>query len=264
MTSKEVKSSKIKGKDLAHKGGKLRDIYDSYILHLNERKMDRRYRGDARHFHSSQAGLCARKHYFHAVEHEEPVQPSGDSLRLFRLGDVVHTDIQDAIRWWATNEGEPIFIEKEILMEKYGVKGFIDFAYISEGTLYDIKTCNSWKWKMMFGRDGSESNSSENYAMQIGTYGLWYNETHGADLAGLKLTYYKKDDSTMREIDISLDYIDAAKEYWTQIKDFTGKGIPPVKLGLAPVYAWECNPKYCGYYDICGGGINTIKKVEGG
>ena len=248
---------------MAHKGGLLRDIYDSYILNLNERKMDIRYRGEDRWFHSSQSGLCARKHYFHAIDREEPETPSADTLRLFRLGDVVHTDIQQSVEWWAKVNGEPIFIEKEIILDAYGVKGFIDCAFISDDVLYDIKTCGAWKWKTMFGREGTGIAGSENYALQIGTYGLWYEEYYKKELKGLKITYYKKDDSSMREVEIDLDYVGQAKEYWTQVKDALSKGIPPIKLGFAPVYAWECNEKYCGYYDVCGGGINTIKKVEG-
>jgi len=33
------------------------------------------------------------------------------------------------------------------------------------------------------------------------------------------------------------------------------KGNPPIELGVAPVYKWECNPKYCNFYEICGGGL---------
>ena len=253
---------------MAHKGGKLRDIYDSYILHLNDRKVSDRYTYEdgQRWLHSSQSGLCARKHYFHSITGDEPTLPSVDTLRLFRLGDVVHSDIQGAVEWWAKNEGEPIFIEKEIKLEDYGVRGFIDCAFISDNCLYDIKTCNSWKWKMMFGRDAKKNETSDNYALQIGTYGLWYTEIFAPEqeLSGMKITYYKKDDSSMREVNISLDYIHKAKEYWTQVKSAISGGLPPIKLGFAPMYAWECNEKYCGYYKVCGGGINTIKKVEGG
>jgi hypothetical protein len=28
-------------------------------------------------------------------------------------------------------------------------------------------------------------------------------------------------------------------------------------LGIAPAYSWECNPKYCGFFEVCGGGLKS-------
>ena len=46
---------------------KLTEIYNDYISMLNHQKTSR-YVGKEEWFHSSSAGLCARKHYFSAVE----------------------------------------------------------------------------------------------------------------------------------------------------------------------------------------------------
>ena len=40
------------------------------------------------------------------------------------------------------------------------------------------------------------------------------------------------------------------------------KAYPAVELGVAPAYAWECNPKYCGFYKVCGGGLKKEKESE--
>ena len=46
-----------------------------------------------------------------------------------------------------------------------------------------------------------------------------------------------------------------AKEYWRDVKSKFKKGNPPIELGIAPVYKWECNIKYCNFYEVCGGGL---------
>ena len=49
--------------------------------------------------------------------------------------------------------------------------------------------------------------------------------------------------------------------YWENVNHvagFDGEGIhslPNIALGIAPVYEWECNEKYCRYFDECGGGL---------
>ena len=43
-------------------------------------------------------------------------------MRLFRLGDVIHQDIQDAVEWYARNNGIRYFVEKEILIHELEVR----------------------------------------------------------------------------------------------------------------------------------------------
>ena len=36
------------------------------------------------------------------------------------------------------------------------------------------------------------------------------------------------------------------------------EGKPPeVELGISPVYEWECNKKYCQFFEVCGGGLKA-------
>ena len=237
---------------------RVQKIYDEYLQHLNEKKVLHRYQ-DRSWFHSSTAGLCARKHYYATIEQMEGVSVDSDTMRLFRLGDLVHTDIQDAVRWWAEANGAPIFIEKELYLEDYNVRGFIDLGFVFDDVLHDIKTCNSWKWRMLFGKSGDPS-PSRNYQMQLATYGLWYERTYGS-LQGMSLLFYNKDNSKMKELQVPLDFIEDARDYWARVNLLTAEmptgvhKIPSIELGTTPVYKWECNPKYCQYYEICGGGI---------
>ena len=54
---------------------------------------------------------------------------------------------------------------------------------------------------------------------------------------------------------VTPSFIDKAKEYWNNFKENFKKGNPPIELGVAPVYQWECNIKYCNFYEVCGGGL---------
>ena len=75
----------------------VQDIYDSYISDENDKKVKSRYLGNESWYHSSASGMCLRKHYFSSfVQPEEPPRES-NTYRLFRLGEIVHTDIQEAV-----------------------------------------------------------------------------------------------------------------------------------------------------------------------
>jgi CRISPR/Cas system-associated exonuclease Cas4 (RecB family) len=194
-----------------------------------------------------------RKHYFQHVAEVKPKEVDDDTLKLFRLGDLVHEDIQEALTDYALTTGSQLLIEREIQLPEVNVRGFLDVLLIDDGALVDIKTCNAWKWKMLFGRN-PDPNPADNYNLQLGTYGWWYEEESGNKLNKLSLLYYNKDNSRMKEKVVSVAYIDKAKEYWRNVNKIFKTGNPPIELGVAPVYKWECNIKYCNFYQVCGGG----------
>ena len=230
------------------------DIYHKWLRNKNEIHRKKRYQGFDEWFHGSASGMCMRKHYFQHVAGVKPKEVDDDTLRLFRMGDLVHEDIQDALRDFAETNGSKILIEREIRIPEVNVRGFLDIIIIDDNALYDIKTCNAWKWKGLFGRK-PDLNQPINYNLQLGTYGWWYEIESGQRLEKLSLLYYNKDNSRIREKVISTSYVDKAKEYWRDVNARFEKGNPPIELGVAPVYKWECNPKYCNFYEICGGGL---------
>ena len=236
----------------------LQRIYDDHLLNKNEAHRKKRYDGKEQWFHASASGMCMRKHYFQHIAKVKPKPVNEDTMRLFRLGDLVHEDIQNALREYAENNGSKIYIEKEIQLPEVNVRGFLDIIVIDDGILYDIKTCNSWKWKNLFGRY-PDPNPSINYHLQLGTYGWWYEKSSRKKLKKLCLLYYNKDTSKIRELDVSTSYIESAKEYWIDANERYEKGNPPIELGVAPTYKWECNRKYCNFYEVCGGGLDKIK-----
>ena len=75
----------------------------------------------------------------------------------------------------------------------------------------------------------------------------------------MKLYFYNKNTSKMKEVDVPEEYIDEAHSYWSSVNlSIKDKTLPEVNLGMAPVYEWECNQKYCQFYDVCGGGLNAV------
>lgn len=236
------------------------EIYDNYLLNNNKLHQKKRYDGKEKWFHASSSGMCARKHYFQHIAGVKPKQVGSDTMRLFRLGDLIHNDIQDALRKYAEKNGSRIYIEREIRLPDVNVRGFLDIIVIEDGILYDIKTCNAWKWKTLFGRYPNP-NPTTNYQTQLGTYGWWYENDSGEKLKKMTLLFYNKDTSKMRDLDVSTSYIRTAQDYWHDVNERYKKGNPPIELGIAPVYKWECkwSTGICGFYEVCGGGLDKEK-----
>ena len=229
--------------------------YYKYIRKLNERKVDDRYKGKEHYFHASSAGLCLRKHYFGAVEQVEPSPPEGISLSRLRLGDLVHGDIQESLKDFETAEGYRYIMEDEIILEELNVRGHFDVLDRKKKKLVDIKTVGGYKWKMIFGRNASDT--VENYKLQLGTYGLGVERKYNIKLKKMSLLFYKLGDpkaTDMRELNVPLFYMKEAEKYWKFVNEKT-KSLPDLEIGEAPAEGWECNPSWCGYFKHCGGGL---------
>ena len=238
---------------------KIIDIYDKYIDKKREKNEEVRYKDYQNWFHASGAGTCTRKHYFANVDNVPRTAKSKDTLRLFRLGDLVHEDIQAAVSEYALTGDAKVYIEHEIRIPELNVRGFLDLVVVDDGELYDIKTCNSRKYKIISSGKLNQFNEPLNYYMQVGTYGYWYEQETGKSLEKLALLYYNKDTSEMQEFVVPRSYMQRAVRYWKQVKKEFSFGLPEVRLGFAPVKKWECNEKYCDFYTICGGGLNGNK-----
>lgn len=235
-------------------------IYDDYIMDLKGENYDARYEGKDKWFHASGAGLCMRKHYFAQIEKLPTGDKDSNTMRLFRLGDLVHGDMQEALERYAKKNGYEVHIETEILIPRLNVRSFVDAMILKDGALYDIKTCNDFKWQSIFGRYGSKE-APQNYAIQLGTYGLYYRENN-IKINKMALLFYNKNNSRVKELKVPRKYIDIAERYWLKVEELFKNGLPPIQKGFSPVEDWECNPKYCSFYEPCGGGIKGIQERE--
>ena len=252
------------------------DVYNKYIKYKNDKNREKRYEGNEHWYHASGAGSCSRKLYFESVEQVKPTNPMNeDTLRLLRLGTIVHDDLEKALELhnnsiyntlvYNTRDNNSIekeinnkekvkfHTEQEITIEELNVRGFYDVV-MEEGEgeekriyLNDLKTSGSWAWKMKFGKT-KQFNPSIHYELQLGTYGYAIQEQFGR-LDGMFLLYYNKDTSKMKSVEIPLTYVSRAYLFWKNIKDEHKQGLPMFRKGVSPVQDWQCN--YCQFKDHC-------------
>ena len=72
------------------------EIYNSMLEKSQKEYREENPKTDSR-YRASSSGMCARKIFFEAIEKVEPTQPDSKSMRIMRLGQVVHKDIQDML-----------------------------------------------------------------------------------------------------------------------------------------------------------------------
>ena len=149
-------------------------VYADYTKELQEENRNKRYKGKEHYYHASGAGSCSRKLYFESVLKAEPSNPIDEkSLRLLRLGTLVHNDFEKALLKYNTkvyskvdsnignNTKDNIVFhtEGEIIIEDLNVRGFYDIVVDDDRGvepkiyLYDLKTCAAYSWKVKFGRN---------------------------------------------------------------------------------------------------------------
>ena len=169
-----------------------------------------------------------------------------------------------------------IFVEHEVLSPELNVRGHLDFAYIDKEnrhlTVIDFKSVGSFKWRGKFGHlKNRDKEPSFKYEMQLGTYALAMKNiygkyiSHSADNMELKIIWYNKDTSRMREEVIQSRFIEMAKSYWEELNEWrkeienkdpeledynnVNETISRYREVGVPFQDWEC--KYCPYDHIC-------------
>jgi CRISPR/Cas system-associated exonuclease Cas4 (RecB family) len=169
-----------------------------------------------------------------------------------RVGDLVHEDFQKALLTYYRDY--PILTEYEIEIKELNVRGFIDILILDKQNvdIKDVKTSAAFAWKRKFGRVyNRDNNPSEKNELQLGTYGLGLEEK-GLQVVNMDLAYYKKDDSSIKFVNIDDDYKKKAREYWqetiTICKRELDTIVPGEDIGV-PFESWECN--YCQYKEVC-------------
>jgi len=230
------------------------DIYKDMLIkkNLSRKKIDNMYR-------PSSSGMCSRKIYFESIEKPDISlrnKPNASSLALMQNGTEVHKHFQKTILKADLSEYhiDEIKTEYEIVNEKIGLHGFIDILVFFENGeihVYDIKTVGAYPWKLRFGRNKNASEStSTSYKYQLGVYGASIKKEFGrCDKLGL--IYYNRDTALMKEVDVGLENIDLAIDFWIKTKRQHEAGLPPLLDGESPVMKWEFNKKYCNFFDLC-------------
>ena len=234
------------------------EIYNDYLVYLQK------MRESSNNFHASSSGTCFRKQMYEHFNYEKDGMDD-KSYRLLRLGTVVHNDFEKSIQHHIsrTDLTDKIYVEEKIKLPDLKVSGQFDFGQIDKETniftVYDLKTAAAYKWTTKFGlKKNRKPNSDTNYKLQIGTYGLGIiaDDKYKAESVQLRLVWYNKNTSMMREQIISSDWMDKALEYWTEVNDILSEVGGSFQEELTPEYSagvpfqdWEC--RYCPYYSQC-------------
>ena len=166
---------------------KVLNSYDIFLKRINEHEQKKRYKGYESYFHASSAGHCIKKHKFAKERIQPELSLDTETLRTFRMGNLIHDDLQTSLY-----ENDPnIKIELEVLIKKYNVRGFLDI--FDSGNLIDIKTIKAYKWRKLFGHiKNRDKNPSIKYELQNATYNIGLKETYDIDVKDMYLLYYCK------------------------------------------------------------------------
>jgi hypothetical protein len=245
---------------------KIMSIYEEHLRKESFKNSIERYQGKEKWFGASSAGSCYRKQAYKNMKAEAEA-PDAKSLFRMRLGEMVHVDIQQALAKY--HHDSLLIFESEIRLPELHVRGFLDIAEIENNTLTiaDLKTIAAFAWQKKFGLKKNRATiQSTKYEKQIGTYAEGQRRKCaklGIEIKGdpnLRLIYYKKDDSSFREVDVSPKYIEKALEYWREVNRLVNPGgdvdaeplwdnmVPGEDLGC-PFESWECN--FCAYKKGC-------------
>jgi len=236
-------------------------VYDDYLNDLNDKRSKEFYVGHEDKYSASSAGQCYKKHWYKTNKYEgTPIDQRTN--RLFRLGTLVHEDIQLAIIKYKEEKNKDLIIgiETEVNIPLFNVRGHIDIVIIDESSkkilIYDMKTAHSFKWKLLFGQiKNRKPNSDAGYRLQIATYILGMKEIeHYSDYDyEAILWYYKKDTSHTRNSFVEDRWIQQAIDYWGEVNTVLDcieepDDLPRGSYGI-PNEDWECG--YCPFESIC-------------
>ena len=86
---------------MSSKSFDIESIYNEFIRSQSDTKrkeLQEKYPKQGISYRASSSGMCSRKLYYESVMRLEPTEKIEDKvMRVFRLGDLVHTDIQQAL-----------------------------------------------------------------------------------------------------------------------------------------------------------------------
>ena len=251
----------------------VQSIYNDHLLELGEERKKEldKTKPTTPHYRPSSSGTCSRKIFYETILRVTPTDEIDKRVRrLFRLGDMVHEDIQNALDW-AKNSGSDlkdfnnsnniynniyniynIYIEEELISKKLKVRGFADLIIEScDGGiyLYDIKTIADFPYKKIFAQRKENREPSVHQELQLATYGLMVQKRFGR-LDGMFILYYNKNTSMLRHKEVSNDRLLTALTFWERInKQHSNNVLPPLEPSVSPVADWEC--RYCNFKERC-------------
>jgi len=200
----------------------IHSIYIDYLKYKNDENAEERNDGK---FHASSAGSCYRKQMYRLYEFPQE-ELDEKSLKILRLGTVLHKDFENAIIHKIENNkeyGSKLFSEYKINIKDLNITGTLDIGEYTEDkvfNLYDLKTTAAYKWSTMFGikKNRQPVFEYDKYRMQLATYSMGMKEELDINELNMFLVFYNKNTSMIREVKVYADeWIDKAQDYWNEL-----------------------------------------------
>lgn len=225
---------------------------DEYIDNINSSKYKKRYKGYEEYLNASSAGMCFKKHQYKKNK-EEGIKPDTTSKIRMRLGDIIHSDIQNAIR--GIFNGDTICLDEVELKDNYlKVRGFSDIILMNLKNrnleVYDIKSIGKYPYSKKFGiKKNRDTAPSIQYELQLGTYAMMAERKFKTKVEEMGIIYYRQDDAFIKYHPVDLKFKTAALEYWKDVNIAIKKELIPGESLNVPIYIWEC--RYCPFREKC-------------
>tara|TARA_Y100001963_G_scaffold120002_1_gene167544 strand:+ start:1821 stop:2585 length:765 start_codon:yes stop_codon:yes gene_type:complete len=236
-----------------------RSLHNHSIVEGEVNRVDR-YLGSEGSYKASMAGQCYLKHWFAIFKPEEAQPIPKRSLRIMRLGTIIHDEIETAIKEFFPKES--VITEGNIELKEFKVRGHYDLLYFDSkesAIIVDFKTMGSFPWKTQFGRDKRLRHEKSGYNLQLATYAMGVlREFPNIKNIKMLLIYYNKDTSAMQFKEVDQSWITKAKMYWGLLNTFMDEEykFEPEDANFAgyyynrtPIEDWEC--RYCSFNHIC-------------
>lgn len=191
-------------------------------------------------YYPSEIGGCMRKIWF---SYKQPVAPQADTVRIFHLGNMIHSFIAEVLMSDKTPEVELVQSEVPVKMT-FGditVSGRIDdlMRVKADGKEYLLEV-KSTKWL------GRQNEPSPIHMMQLQLYMHAQDVPRGILLYMEKNTLKSKSFEVAYEPDMAHAAIERFKKLHAHVKD---NSMPPAEAMAGDGTRWMCD--YCDYRGVC-------------
>lgn len=232
--------------------------YDHYleVVHYNKDKYDEKR--DKKVIRASNGSRCHRLQKYHLSD-VEPKKLDKNSMRVFRIGDVYHHELQQGMKWLIEeknkNKNISLEMEKKVSLKAYGllIEGHFDIRLFDHDKkiiqITDIKTMNP----RAFGYFKRDPYSKTGAIIQVGTYAKATIEEFPDYDVVILLSAWDKDKGQFCEVEIDVTKaLSEFDKYYSELSlslESDLEDLVPIKHSFSPMQSWECN--YCSYNHVC-------------
>lgn len=216
------------------------NLVDQVVEQMIRKEEEENKRERSGLWNPSSFGRCYRYQIWNRRDVEKTNPPDMRALKIFRLGKLIHTDVQSHLN--------PTGVEYEATVED--VHMFVD--YLTETDVWDFKSAGAWQFKKVTGKDYDVEKDNESYCLQLMSEVVLLDREVG------HLVFIEKDTYATKEFIFKVeDWRERVEQELVTLRGlWENGGVPsamPRAYGLK-----ECN--YCPFLDKCNGVENNTPK----